>query len=166
MPCLATRLVTARSVNSTDYLDVRAKVGNTTASSNYTPYYDVLGTGAINSTSYLDVKSRVSQSQTAVVERSWPAGFGRGRPDDDRRRCRSERRDVGGAGRLDRPDRRRGGTGGQQPDVGRHDVDVQRQQRFRQLGSSSSSSRPAAWPRTPDATDAAVSDFDLADLYV
>ncbi len=53
------------SVNTTDYLDVRAKVNQTTASSNYTPYYDVLGTGVINTTSYLDVRARVNQSQTA-----------------------------------------------------------------------------------------------------
>ncbi len=55
-----------QSVNSTDYLDVRNKVGNNTGSSNYVPYYDVLGTGSINSTDYLDVRSRVGNSQAST----------------------------------------------------------------------------------------------------
>ncbi len=52
-----------QSVNSTDYLDVIAKVNQSTSSSNYTPYYDVLGTGTINTTSYLDVRARVNDTQ-------------------------------------------------------------------------------------------------------
>ena len=65
-------------VNSTDYIDVKAKVNQTTASSNYTPYYDVLGAGAINSTSYLDVKNRVNQSQTPSSTAPGPQDAGVG----------------------------------------------------------------------------------------
>ncbi len=66
------------SVNSTDYLDVRGKVGNNTGSTAYSPYYDVLGTGSINSTSYLDVRSRVGQSQAASSNAPGPQDSGVG----------------------------------------------------------------------------------------
>jgi hypothetical protein len=66
------------TVNTTDYLDVRAKVNNTTASSNYTPYYDVLGTGTINTTSYLDVRARTNQAQTASSNAPGPQDSGVG----------------------------------------------------------------------------------------
>ena len=49
-----------------------------TASTNYTPYYDVLGIGSINSTSYLDVKNRVGQSQTASSNAPGPQDSGVG----------------------------------------------------------------------------------------
>ena len=51
------------AVNSTSYLDVKNKLGNSTASSAYAPYYDVLGVGTINSTSYLDVKDKLGKAR-------------------------------------------------------------------------------------------------------
>ncbi len=66
------------SVNSTDYLDVKNKVNQNTSSANYTPYYDVAGSGSINSTSYLDVKNRVGQSQAASSNAPAPQDSGVG----------------------------------------------------------------------------------------
>ena len=137
-----------------------------TASSNYTPYYDVLGTGLDQLDQLPRREGSGGQQPGVVVDRSRPAGFGRGRPDDQRRRCRSDRRDVGGAGGLDRPDRRRGApaasnqtSGGGTTSSGTVSTSSST------TGSSSSSSSTGSLASDTDATDAAVTDFDLADLY-
>ena len=65
-------------VNSTDYLDVRAKNNTTSSSTNYNPYYDVTGAGIINSTDYLDVRAR--NNNTLPSNAPWPADFWGGQP--------------------------------------------------------------------------------------
>ena len=76
-------------VNSTDYLDVRAKNNTTSSSTNYNPYYDVTGAGIINSTDYLDVRARNNNTLPANAPGPQDSGVGSLGSDDAA--------DVGGA---------------------------------------------------------------------
>ena len=151
-------------VNSTDYIDVKNKVNNTTASSNYTPYYDVLGVGAINSTSYIDVKNRVNQSQTPSSNAPGPQDSGVGgltTTGDDA--------DLTGA-MLAVQEGSTGQTGGGAAPAASNQTSggtssTSSSSDSSSTGSSSSSSSTGSLASDSDATDAAVSDFDLADLY-
>ena len=147
------------SVNSTDYLDVRGKVGNSTASTAYSPYYDVLGTGSINSTSYLDVRSRVGNSQTASLNAPGPqdsavGGLTTSGDDADLSGAmlaveEGSTSQTGGAATQTLSNQTAGGTTSSPAS-----------------GSSSGTSSTGGLPSDTDAIDAAVTDFDLADLYV
>ena len=152
-------------VNSTDYIDVKNKVNNTTASSNYTPYYDVLGVGAINSTSYIDVKNRVNNSQTPSSNAPGPQDSGVGgltTTGDDADLTgamlavqEGSTGQTGGGAAPAASNQTSGGTSSTSSSTGSSSS-----------GSSSSSSSTGSLASDTDATDAAVSDFDLADLYV
>jgi hypothetical protein len=147
------------TVNTTDYLDVRAKVNNTTASSNYTPYYDVLGTGTINTTSYLDVRARTNQAQTASSNAPGPQDSGVGgltTTGDDA--------DLTGAF-LAVQEGSTSQTGGGAAAAASNQTSGGGTTSSGSSGSSSTSSSTGSLASDTDATDAAVTDFDLADLY-
>ncbi len=157
------------SVNSTDYLDVLAKVNQNTSSGNYSPYFDVMGTGAINTTSYLAVQARVSQTEAPSSTTPSPRHSGMGGPATTDAAAdlsgamlavqEGSTSQTGGAAAPAASSQTSGGSssstssgsGGSSPDIS---------------GSLAISSAANAMASDTDATDAAVSDFDLADIYV
>ena len=157
------------SVNASDYLDVKAMVNQNTSGSNYTPYFDVLGSGAINASDYLDVQARVNQAQPPSSMAPSPRHSGVGSPattdaDADLSGAmlavqEGSTSQTGGAAAPAASSQTSGGNSSSSSSgVGGSNSDTS--------GSSAISLAADTTASDTDATDAAVSDFDLADLYV
>ena len=152
-------------VNSTDYLDVRAKNNTSYTSTNYNPYYDVAGAGIINSTDYLDVRARNNNSLPSNAPGPQTSGVGSLGSDDAA--------DVGGA-MLAVQEGSTSQTGATPATAGSNQTSGGSSSGSSTSGSSTSSSSGSSGSSATsssssssdaDATDEAISEFDLADLW-
>ena len=152
-------------VNSTDYLDVRAKNNTTYTSTNYNPYYDVTGAGIINSTDYLDVRARNNNTLPANAPGPQDSGVGSLGSDDGA--------DVSGAmlavqeGSTSQTGATPATAGSNQTSGGNPNASGGNSTNISGGASSGSAAvSPPSSSSDADATDEAISDFDLADLWV